>query len=796
MISSKLALCSQIVRPGRYAAVLLAGMFLMFLAVRVNAQGVDFENRPVAEIRVEGLQQVPEQLIRNQIRISVGDPYDSRLVQEDVVRITHLGRFQSVEVRVEQTESGTVIVTYVMDEQPLISDVRVVGNKNISDNELLSLMVLRSGDPVDPYLIDRGLAAIKREYESKGYFVTDVTIDGDLLKESGVVLVRVREGPKIRIRGIAFEGNTVFSGKELKSQLQSKTYIFLLRGGEMSREMLDSDADRLRNYYHDRGYIDAQVGRRIDVAPNQRDATVVFFVEEGGRYIVDTLKIEGNEVYSDEQLKEVMELQIGDVFSDNRLKKSTETLTAYYGKIGYIHTRILIERQRHLTEPKVDVVVGVTEGKAYEVGRIAIRGNDITRDRVITRQIRGLEPGKPFDGTGIKKTADRLKATQWFEDAKITILGEREDDVRDVLIEVQEKNTGSLSFGAGISSDAGVVGAVELTQRNFDITDTPESAGEFFSGKAFRGAGQYFSLAISPGDEVSNYSISFRDPYFLDTAYFFDSSLFFFERERDDYDEQRVGANFGFGKAFGDIWQASVSTRVENIDISSIDIDAPDDVFAVEGTSTLTALTFGIARSTVDSRIFPTRGSRLNISLSQVGALGGDFDYTSFVVNFKKFWTVDEDFLGRRTVFSARTQFGYLFPHDDAPIFERFNAGGHRTFRGFDFRGIGPRQNFDNILGNPVDNDESLGGDFLFLLSFEYNVPIYKEIVRMVFFVDSGTVEDDFEITTYRVAVGAGLRLNIPFLGQAPFAFDLAFPIVKAGDDETRVFSFDIALPF
>ena len=131
---------------------------------------------------------------------------------------------------------------------------------------------------------------------------------------------------------------------------------------------------------------------------------------------------------------------------------------------------------------------------------------------------------------------------------------------------------------------------------------------------------------------------------------------------------------------------------------------------------------------------------------------------------------------------------------DEAPVFERYYAGGHRTFRGFDYRGVGPR----GIIAGPplVQTDDSVGGDWLFLLSFEYNFPIYQDVLRVVLFSDTGTVQDDFGLDEYRMSVGAGLRLAVPFLGQAPFAFDFAVPVAKEPDDETQIFSFDIALPF
>jgi len=758
-----------------------------------NAQGIDPANRPIAEVRIEGLEQVAEQLVRNAIRISPGDPYDQAVIKGDLTRITHLGRFRTVTSKIAQNKDGSLILTYVVQEQPLIKDIQFAGNKAVADIELMSLIVLRPGDPVDQFSIDQAISRVKQAYEKKGYFVTDVSVDKQQLQETGILIFRIREGPRVRLRKISFEGNTVFSAKQLKSKIQSNTYVFILRDGAVSREKLDRDAELIRDFYRQRGYLDAQCARRVDVSNDQRDANVVFDIEEGRLYLVDSITVEGNDIFTDAQILETIALKVGDVFSINLLSKSQAAITDMYGKLGFIQVRVELKRLFHDQQPRVDVVVKLREGKPYTVGSIEIRGNQQTKSRVILRQVRGMDPGRRFDGTGVKLTQRRLRESPLFEDATVTILGSSDDDIRDVLLQVKEKNSGSLSFGAGVSSDAGIVGAIDLVQRNFDITDTPESFHEFITGKAFRGAGQYFALNLQPGDEFSRYAVSFREPYIFDSRYFMDTSLFFFKRDRIDYDEERTGGSLGVGQRFGDVWSASVGMRIEEIEISSIEFDAPVDVFDEVGKNTLTAISIAATRSTVNSRLFPTKGSRTSLGISQAGAMGGDFTFTKVTLGWDKFWTVDEDFFGRKTVFSVRSDMGYIF--SEAPVYERFYAGGHRTLRGFEFRGIGPR-NGTGPTGAGPESDESVGGDWLFLLSFEYNFPVYQDLLRIVIFMDTGTIEDNIGFSEYRVAMGAGLRLQVPFLGKAPFAMDFAVPVKKESNDNTKVFSFDIALPF
>ena len=775
-----------------WLSTIVITLCLFVNTVSLQGQNIDLQNRPVAKIVLEGVKPGSEQLVRNQIRLAEGQAYDDKVVAQDIVRITHLGRFGTVQASVDQQEDGTLIVKYIVTEQPILADVRVVGNKAITDQELLSLAVIRTGDPIDAYLIDRAINQIKNAYEEKGFFMTQIVLDKQLLDESNVLLFKVREGPKIRVRQMHFKGNTIYTDKEIRTQVRSKTYMFVLREGELNRSALDDDADRIRQYYRNRGYLDAQTDRELDISANQRDAVVTFNITEGPQYTVSSITVDGNELYGQQQILGAMSLKVGDVFATNLLRKSREALLDMYGKQGFIETSIKLERLFHENEPKVDVMLSITEGSPYLVGKVAVRGNLVTKDNVILRQTRGMNPGRRFDRTGLKRTERRLSESSLFSDAKISILGQSMDEIRDVLIEVKEQNTGSISFGAGISSDAGIIGAINLKQRNFDISDPPESFGEFLTGKAFRGAGQSFNITLQPGDEVSSYSVSFAEPYLFDTQYSLDTSLFYYDRRRIDYDESRQGGTFGFGQRFGDVWSGRLGFRSESVEITNIDPTAPADFTSVLGENLITSAGGSLSRSTVNSRLFPSQGSVASLGLWRIGALGGDYTFTKATFDFSKFWTVDEDFMGRKTTLAFKSKMGYILENNEAPIFERFFAGGHRSFRGFEFRGVGPF----GLNSDGTDTDESIGGDWLFTLGLEYSIPVYKETVRWVFFTDTGTVEDGLGFAEYRVSVGTGLRLQVPFLGQAPFAFDIAFPILKQEQDNEQLFSFDIALPF
>lgn len=787
-------------------------------------QVVDLANRPISEVKFTGLQRVKLLLVTNQVRSVKGSPYDPKAVDEDIRRLTHLGQFRSVTAQVMPQKDGSVVLTFVVDELQILVDVRVVGNKHFSDQDILGsqgatawtpgFVVLRGGDGADGFLIDRGMQRVKSEYEKAGFFQAEVSIDKEALAKSNILIHRVREGPRVTIRELRFEGNRSYSADQLDGQVKSEEAVFLFKSGHLSRETLDGDVDRIRQYYRDRGYLEADVGRRIDVSPDEKDAVVTFLIEEGPLYTVSKITIKkwiimGNRfvltedplIFPREQILEQMSLKVGDVFAADKVRQSREGVYNLYGKLGHVDMKLRkddgsegIDRRFLEKEPKVEVIVAVYEARPSVVGKIEIRGNVLTKDNVVLRGLRGLDPGRPFDRQGIELTQRRLRDSRLFEQANVTIRGETDDPVRDVLIDVKENpKPGALSFGAAVSSDSGLFGAIDLVQRNFDIADVPDDISELLAGKAFRGAGQFFNISLQPGNEYSNYAVRFREPYLLDTPYSLGVNFRYSDRQREEWDEKRLGGHISIGQSFGDVWQAQVTPRVENVDITDIDADAPVDVFEVEGKSTVTGLEFAVVRDTTDSRIFPTQGNLLEMRFERVGALGGDYDFSKVGAEFRQFWKVDEDFFGRATVLSLRVEASYILDEGEAPIFERFNAGGHKTLRGFEFRGIGPRgiQADTGELG-----DDPVGGDWLFLAGIEYNWPIYQDVLRGVIFIDSGTVQKDFGFDEYRVSIGAGLRVKLPIFGQVPFALDFAFPLLREDTDEEQYFSFDLAIPF
>jgi outer membrane protein assembly factor BamA len=353
---------------------------------------------------------------------------------------------------------------------------------------------------------------------------------------------------------------------------------------------------------------------------------------------------------------------------------------------------------------------------------------------------------------------------------------ESDTEFKNIIVQVQETHTGSLLFGVGVNSDAGLTGSIVLNERNFDITRFPTSIDDFLSGRAFRGAGQEFRIEAVPGTQLQRYTVSFREPFLFDSQYSLTTSAYYYQRIFNEYTEDRLGSRVTIGRKFTKEWSGYVGLRIEEVGVHNVQSFEPADFQQAAGENFLIGGKIGVTRDTRDSYLRPTEGSLVDVSYEEVT---GDFTYPLFNIDANKYFTTYQrpDGSGRH-VLALRSEVDVAGSH--TPVYDRFYAGGFRSMRGFEFRGVGP-----DIEGFKV------GGDFMWLNSLEYQVPIKaNDMIYLVGFIDSGTDERRIEVGDYRVSAGFGIRIVVPMLGPVPIALDFGFPIVKADSDRTQIFSF------
>ena len=797
-------------RLSRLAATIMSLLCILVLGVvpltaaPMQADDETLADRPIAKVTIVGLKRtnqdgdlVNQQVIKNNLRVAAGQPYDAQAVRDDVLTLSKLSKFKTITADAMLLDDGAVEVIYRVTEQPLIQAIQVVGNKLISDQKLIALIPLRAGGPRDDFLLEQSIVRIKNEYKDKGNYLVEVGVDESRLEETGILIFTIIEGPRIKIKEIEFVGNESFTAKQLISQIRTKPAFFLFRKGQLDEEQLIDDVASLNSFYKDRGFLDVRVDRRIQLSADNREAKITFVISEGRPYLLDSVIVEGTSsvgpvplrVFSGEQIRGLMVMQKGDVYTSKLVEQTKQQIENSYLVMGYVDVRVNHTEVRTGEVAQVDMVLSIFEGEAVTADMVTIQGNIVTRDKVIRRLVR-IQPGRPLDGREIEDAKTRIERTRLFSDVRVTVQEPSSGDptARDVLVEVKEKNTGSVNFGAGIGTDSGFFGEISINQENFDLYDYPRSFNELITGRAFRGAGQKFSIVLAPGNEVSNFSVNFSEPHLFNTDYSGSFSGYYRTRVYTKYNEDRLGAAFGVGRQLGDIWYGSIGTGVQRIELSDFDPSTPIEVYEDRGPAVLMNVAMNVKRNTLNNQMRPSKGSILDVSMRQ---FFGDYQFTNARADFTTFITTYEDFMGYKQILRLKTNVGYIFG-GEAPVYERFYLGG-RSFRGFEFRTISPKSR-GAIDGE--SSDSPIGGSFMFFAGAQYEIPIFRNNIAVVGFIDSGTVQDTVGFSEYRVSVGAGLRLYIPQLGPAPMAFDFGFPMLKQEDDQSQLFSFSVEVPF
>jgi outer membrane protein assembly factor BamA len=761
-------------------------------AARRAAPFAELRGRRVEQVRIEGNTQVSSAIIRNVIRTRVGDPFDPDTVAEDYQRIfSELKTFSNVEAKVEPTGTG-VNVIFQVAEQRQVRDIRFLGNQRVETRALQDAIDLKKGQSIDAFRIAMARRGIEELYKDKNYPFAHVTVDQDALTRDGVVVFNIVEGPNVRVRKVGFVGNRSITSDRLRGVAQTKFWIWIFRPGTFDAESIDDDVARIKEYYHDRGFFDARVGRELVWSPDMSELQVNFLIDEGPRYKIGRVSFKGNTSVSEAQFRAKMKLLEGENYDQTRVERDKREIVRAYGPFGFIYQpqsrnpeylRINVKTLFSRKPGTVDLVYEIGEGKPFRIGRILVKGNSRSQDKLVLREMR-VQPGQMYDSGALQDATERLRFTPYFSNVTMTPIG-TDPEVRDLLVEVTEGRTASFNIGAGVNSNGGLGANLTYEQRNFDITDWPDRLGDAISDRAFIGAGQTFRISLEPGTENTNASIRFVEPYMFDLPYSFSAEGYYRDRDRDDYDETRAGGRFGFGKRWGYTYSAQLSLRGEDVEISDIDdpiLRAPE-IVAAEGHQTLTSVGLQFRRDTTNRGALPSRGTSMQFGWESAGALGGEFQFQKLTASLNAYQALGEDLLERKTILGLHLDAGYIY--NDAPFFERFYAGGIGSIRGFRFRGISPRSGLD---------DDPVGGDFSLTGTAEVSFPLAGDSLRGVVFTDVGTVEEEIQIHKVRSSIGAGFRLIVPLLGPAPIAVDFAFPLSKDGEDETQVISFSFGI--
>ncbi len=753
------------------------GVIITLLLLGLTAAASAAEGPVVKQIVFEGNHRYDDSTLKYSIRTKEGQRLVKSVLAEDVS--TLLTFFERVTTKTEEVPGG-VKLTFLVQENPVITSVIFRDFQALTPKEILAdkNFFSKKGFPFAEFKVQRDRRYLEDLLRKKGYYFAEVEASvGDYGEGKAVVFTAV-EGPKVEVEDIVFVGNESFDEDTLADHMLTRESGFL-RPGVFVMRTLEQDLVSLAAFYRSEGFLDAVVELR-DLAFNREkdEVTITIGVEEGEPYVLSEVRIEGGEGFPADrsELEARLRVRAGERRREENLLESRRALLRFYRENAYYDARVRVQGTEDSEHHTATITFRIEEGEPVRIRRVDIVGNELTRDDVIRRNL-SVYPGGPLNAIEIEKSRSRLEATGYFdrESLKAKVLDTDEPGVKDVEFRVEEGRTGSIRFSAGITSDLGLLGLVELKKRNFDYADLPSRFSDVIEGRAFTGGGQDLDPVISPGAALSQYRLAFTEPWALrkylfygpsdeveESPFSFGFDLFHTLFTKFAYDERRTGIDLFTGKYWrkpghriDDLWSARISFRWENVGLHGLDPDAPPNAFLFAGTNQERKLSLDLGWRHVDLPASPGRGWEAGLSYELSGGfLGGEIDYHKVELNHIRYFTLYTTREEQRHILELSTRVGWAREFDgtdQVPLFDRFLAGGSGTIRGFDYGEVGPRAE-----GNPFTNKgrkrirrslrdgsgDPLGGEALWLARAEYGFPLYERILRGIVFVDAGNVTD------------------------------------------------------
>jgi outer membrane protein insertion porin family len=726
----------------------------------------------IAEISVEGSQRVDPTTVISYMKLKVGDRYDREKLDESLKSLFSTGYFRDVKFRRE----GTILVVQVK-ENPVVNRVAFEGNKRIKDEALEVEVKLKPRLVYTPNKLQTDAERIIDVYRKSGRFAVKVEPKLIELDQNRVDIVfEIEEGDLTKVHRIAFIGNKRFSDGQLRSALstkESRWYRFLTSDDIYDSDRVSYDQELLRQYYLRNGYVDFQVVSSVaELTPSRDGFIITFTLEEGDRYDVGTVSVNSNLPNVDGKLlEEKIELLPGGHYDNSLVDETVDLLTDWIGKSGVAFFEVTPKVNRRSAEKIVDIVFDIGEGERVYIGKINISGNLRTLDSVIRREMQ-LAEGDAFNRAKIRESERRIRRLGFFERVNIEKVPSPVPDRVTLSVQVVENSTGELSFGAGLSSDAGVLGNASIRERNL------------------LGQGQDLLLNFAVSTKDTQLDLSFTEPYFLNRPLSAGFDIFASEQDHKSvsaYSERTAGFGVRVGYEPAPRWRQTWSYSLKDSDISASS-GASRFVLAQEGLSTTSKISQKLTYDATDNFFNPSEGLRLSWNIGLAG-LGGSVAYLNNEAKASQFFSLSSE-----TVLQLSTRAGAIFGFDqDIKLNDRYFLGG-TNFRGFAFSGVGARDSATS---------DALGGNYYYLGSFELTFPLglSKESgIRGRAFVDAGSVfhTDDSggginDSANPRASVGVGLTWESAL---GPLRLDFGYAILKEDFDQEQVFSFTFGTRF
>jgi|TARA_R110000796_G_scaffold248117_3_gene374432 outer membrane protein insertion porin family len=779
---------------------LLPALLLILLAPGAFADAFQ-----ISDIRINGLQRVSAGSVFSALPLDIGEQVDDQALVEASRSLFRTGFFEDIQLG----RDGNVLVITVV-ERPSIAAIELEGNKAIESEALLAGLTaagLAEGEIFQQATLDGVRNELLRQYVAQGRYSAGIETEVVAEPRNRVTLkIDINEGSVASIKNVNVVGNTVFTNDELTDlfELKSSNMLSFFRNDDKySREKLSGDLERLRSWYLDRGYINMDIAStQVSITPDKKNVYVTVNVNEGELYTVSDVRLSGDLVVAEPEVRDLLLIEPGQVFSRQVMTSTSDLISRRLGNEGYTFANVNGIPDVNEEDRTVAVTFFVDPGKRAYVNRINFRGNTKTDDEVLRREMRQMEGGWASTYL-IDQSKVRLERLGFFKEVDVeTVQVPGADDLIDVNYTVEEQPSGSITASLGFAQGTGLILGGSISQNNFF------------------GSGNRVSISANRSEYQTALSFGFLNPYFTVDGVSLGYNAFY---RTTDYDELNVdissyavdsyGAGFNIGYPISDTSRLSFGLTAQQDEIKEgvFTVQEIRDFLDLEGDS-FTNFKFNTtwSQSTLNRGVFPDRGFSQSANL-ETTLPGSDLYFYKLDYRAQRFFPVSEDLtLRMHTNLGFARRFGST---QKVPFYEHYYAGGIGSVRGFRDSTLGPKST--PSLNDPDRDELPFGGNIKVTGGAEliFPVPFIQDqrSLRTVLFLDAGNVYDTYcssnnlpsgdnnpgcgkvDVGDLRYSAGVGLSW-ITALG--PLGFSLAAPLNSESADDTQVFQFTLGQTF
>ena len=738
----------------------------------------------IKDIRVEGIQRTEPGTVFGYLPVKVGETMNDDLAAQAIKALYATGFFKDVRI---EAENDVLVIT--VQERPSIAQIELSGNSSFPTDKMkegLKQIGIAEGQIFDKSQLDTAEQEIKRQYLAQGKYGASVkTVISPLERNRVAVRFDIEEGVVSKIRGINIVGNHAFTMEDLRAQFLLTTPNWMSwwnKDDQYSKQKLNADLETLKSFYLNQGYLEFNIdSTQVSITPDKRDIYITVNVTEGEKYTISQVKVSGETIIPDSEVQALIQVKAGDTFSREKITQSSKAISDRLSDDGYAFANVNPVPEVNKENHTAAFTFYVDPGKRVYVRRINIAGNTRTRDEVIRRELRQLESGW-YNAGKINRSKERITRTDFFSDVNVeTPAVPGTTDQVDMNISVTEKSTGSVQFGAGLSSNEGVVFGTTVNQANF------------------LGTGNRINAQVNTGKVNTTYSLSYTDPYFTP-----DGISRGFDVYRRDVDTSSLSTSsysttsYGGGVRFGvpinerDGYNFGLAVDFTKVKLDSEDSPIQYQKFCSPDLSCTSNSLVASASWFHDSRdsIMFTRNGVLQRLSGELALPVLDLEY--YKIEYKHSWYKNfyKDF-----TLMLNGEIGYAdnYGSKDYPFFKNYFLGGVNSVRGYDNGSLGPRD------VQPSTNEQfSVGGTRKLLGNAEIFFPVPglsdSKQFRMSAFVDAGNVfESSYDFGDLRYSAGVGVGWISPF---GPLKLIFAQPLNDKSGDDTQSIQFQFGTQF